>query len=510
MTVQNRYKPIVKSRAASTDTTIIVDGLPTDTSITSGYMTAKTSKGKFIEEIKFTGTNTVGSTYTLTGCLRGLREYGSDVEVTANKKPLPAGTILVMGPNQNIENNEAKLDAPNTFTGDQTINAGNVNLDDTYGLSSDSDNIRIYRDGDDWKFVDNNQAVRTLSQLASLSGSNDKIKISAVDTTEGYGAAKLLGGDGISATDSGAGNSTLTFAVDLATNPGLEFSTGKLKVDIVPNVGLELVASGLGVVAPNVSQNTAGENVDGTSTPQATYISYGTGGRTAGRYYKSDNNDFTNDADNFFGFSEENVTTGNAGELISGGLVSGFSGLTAGKNVYMSDTAGAVTQTIPSATFSQKIGVAKSATTLYIDKGPKIYTTSIVNTRTLTEGTGNVDTAIDVGWAIRMIKVTVYAFAAGAGTADNERAMASFTVSNTTALGGAQFNDDNGTPEAIELAGASTSQISGGGATYMSVTASLQSITERTFTARSAFVKTGAATGTEESKVRMVIEVYGY
>jgi hypothetical protein len=280
MTVQNRYIATVVKRAESSDATVQVDVLPTDTSITSGYITAIKSSplsnvGVFIEELKFTGTDNTGGVLTLTGLLRGLREYGADTEVAANKKTLPAGTILIMGPNQHITNNKANLDSPNTFTGDQTISGGNLNLADTYGLSSDSDNIRIYRDGDDWKFVDNNQAVRTLSELASLSGSNDKIKISALDTTEGYGAAKLLGGDGISATDSGAGNSTLAFAVDLSATPYLEFSGGKLQVKIEDILPTGLTLPFAGTTAPTgwilLNGDTIGDTGSGATKTGSAY-----------------------------------------------------------------------------------------------------------------------------------------------------------------------------------------------------------------------------------------------
>jgi hypothetical protein len=41
------------------------------------------------------------------------------------------------------------------------------------------------------KFTDDNQAEVTLSQLASGAGVNDKVKMSATDTTEGYLNSKL-------------------------------------------------------------------------------------------------------------------------------------------------------------------------------------------------------------------------------------------------------------------------------------------------------------------------------
>jgi len=45
------------------------------------------------------------------------------------------------------------------------------------------------------KFKDGNNTEKTLTQLASLSGSNDKVKISATDTTEAFLDSKITAGD---------------------------------------------------------------------------------------------------------------------------------------------------------------------------------------------------------------------------------------------------------------------------------------------------------------------------
>lgn len=65
-------------------------------------------------------------------------------------------------------------------------------------------------------FKSDSQAERTLSQLASLSGSNDKVKISSNDTTEDYISNKITGGDGITVTEINNGsNETFDIDVDL-------------------------------------------------------------------------------------------------------------------------------------------------------------------------------------------------------------------------------------------------------------------------------------------------------
>lgn len=111
---------------------------------------------------------------------------------------------------------------------------------------------------------------------------------------------------------------------------------------------------------------TFGENIDGTATvPLAVHIADGTGGRTAGRVYKSDADDTTNAGGYFEGFVNTNVTGGNAGKVIIEGVVDGFVGLTVGRLYYLSTTSGEITLTntgIP-------IGKAVSATQILIMKG---------------------------------------------------------------------------------------------------------------------------------------------
>lgn len=114
---------------------------------------------------------------------------------------------------------------------------------------------------------------------------------------------------------------------------------------------------------------TAGEDVDGSGTPQAVYISDGTNGRTAGRYYKGDANDVTNGAKRFDGFVKNNITTGNVDFVITEGVVGGFAGLTQGEYYYLNTAAGDITLTDTGIL----VGVAKSATEIIIQKELKLY-----------------------------------------------------------------------------------------------------------------------------------------
>lgn len=70
-------------------------------------------------------------------------------------------------------------------------------------------------DGTDIILKDWNNSEKTLSQLSSLSGSNDKVKISSNDTTEDFLLNKIVGGNGISTTETNdAGDEDLTLAID--------------------------------------------------------------------------------------------------------------------------------------------------------------------------------------------------------------------------------------------------------------------------------------------------------
>lgn len=113
----------------------------------------------------------------------------------------------------------------------------------------------------------------------------------------------------------------------------------------------------------------AGEDIDGTTTPQAVFISDGTNGLTAGRYYKGDANNYTDGRKRFDGFVKSNIATAASDFIITEGVVEGFSGLTQGEYYYLDTTAGGVTLTDTGIL----VGVAKSATAITIQKELKLY-----------------------------------------------------------------------------------------------------------------------------------------
>jgi len=69
------------------------------------------------------------------------------------------------------------------------------------------------------------------------------------------------------------------------------------------------------------------------------------------------------------GFAATDTAAGSKVTVLRKGKLSGFSGLTIGKDVYLSETAGGITQTAPSDTGDcvQKVGWAISATEIVIE-----------------------------------------------------------------------------------------------------------------------------------------------
>lgn len=153
---------------------------------------------------------------------------------------------------------------------------------------------------------------------------------------------------------------------------------------------------------------TFGENINGTTTPQAVYMSDGTGGRTSGRVYLSDANDSSNEARQFIGFAKENITSGNTGSVYSG-IVGGFSGLTVDAFYFVTDTAGSISATAGAA----EIPVGQAISTTEIDtrlRPTSMMFISTVNASGVT--TGSTITAPAIA-RIALIKITTPITGAG-------------------------------------------------------------------------------------------------
>lgn len=105
---------------------------------------------------------------------------------------------------------------------------------------------------------------------------------------------------------------------------------------------------------------TFGEDV---SAGHAIYLSSGSGGKTAGRWYKADSaNAYSSSAAKLAGFAPTAVLAGVSGFARISGRITGLSGLVAGTAYYASSTPGVVTSTPPALVLL--LGVAESTTVL--------------------------------------------------------------------------------------------------------------------------------------------------
>lgn len=147
-----------------------------------------------------------------------------------------------------------------------------------------------------------------------------------------------------------------------------DIASGQIVALIYDGTNFQLISAS-GQKNPRGFAGTAGEDTDGSTTPQAVFISDGTNGLTAGRYYKGDANNYTDGRKRFDGFVKGNIATAATDFIISSGLVEGFAGLTPGEYYYLNTTAGGITLTDTGIL----VGIAASATQILIHKELKLY-----------------------------------------------------------------------------------------------------------------------------------------
>jgi len=235
--VESGVKTTLKETISPTTTTGIK--LNYALTITSGVLLF--DEGTDREEfISFGGASVSSGVTTLSDVTRDLSLTANTFSGSGTGSQHSGGACTVKLTNYHaLYNLKANTDRANTFSAAQTISGTNklyLNDSDSY----------IYDNGTDLVFKSTAQAERTLSQLASLSGSNDKIKITSSDTTEGYANSKLNFNDGLVATvTSPAGNEGLQIDLDLATDSGLEISAGKVQVKVKSSGGIVRDSNGL-------------------------------------------------------------------------------------------------------------------------------------------------------------------------------------------------------------------------------------------------------------------------
>jgi hypothetical protein len=179
------------------------------------------------------------------------------------------------------------------------------------------------------------------------------------------------------------------------TNPIVLDSSGRCTIFLTPGTSVKFVFAlptdsdppaapiwtidNVGAVPPTGTATdvditgTAGENL---SAGDAVFLSDGTGGNTAGRWYKTDaDNTYSSSGAQAVGFATAAITTGSSGTIRRGGRITGLSGLTAGTLYFVSATAGAITAVAP--TNVRAILIADSTTTGIILTGEPLASATV-------------------------------------------------------------------------------------------------------------------------------------
>lgn len=176
---------------------------------------------------------------------------------------------------------------------------------------------------------------------------------------------------------------------------------------------------------------TFGENIDGTSTPQACYLK-----ASDSKIYKTDANAGAESTWMFVGFTKDNVSTNGTGNVIIGGIVDGFSGLTTDQSYYLSDTAGAISST-PSTTNAYKVARAMSASSILIEKGAKICL--VKPTMSLPSISGTADTTINTPFRPKRISIKGHLYIPDAAGMNATSTVFDHEWDETTSKGGIRF-----------------------------------------------------------------------
>lgn len=283
-----------------------------------------------------------GSVGTL--ATRGLTEYEGG---TGTAKEHGAGTTVVLSnPWQYYKDISlaiaSKLDEENPV-----INDGSK-------FSYSDSNVQTWRDGGDLKLKDVNNSTKSLSQLAALGGTDEKVKVSAADGTAGYLNSKQVASSLSPIAYTGTtGSYTASFKF-LTSSLQINGTTGHLTTKEKTNANLAKDASGS--YWQNYEIKTVGQAMT-ASPPEPVYVN------TNGKYVKgSGSTDST--VWGVSGFVTQAAASGSSTRVQNYGTVGGFSGFTTGSPVYLTD-AGGVGST--PGTVVRQLGMAEGDGVMKID-----------------------------------------------------------------------------------------------------------------------------------------------
>lgn len=215
------------------------------------------------------------------------------------------------------------------------------------------------------------QKITTSSLIKSISAISFKLKSSTsypssidVSIRADDGSGKPTGANLVSKSVSVAMTTTATFFKFTFASP----------LSVSPNTDYHILVTGVTGLSDDVvtKANAAGQGTNKSTDSGSTWNAIN--GKLdyklyqinteVGKVYKSNASLDNEKVNNFIGFIIDNVTNGNTGNIVLGGILGGFTGLTIGSVYYLQNTAGTIG--ISAGTVSKKIGIAISTTQLLI------------------------------------------------------------------------------------------------------------------------------------------------
>lgn len=223
------------------------------------------------------------------------------------------------------------------------------------------------------------------------------------------------------------------------TNPIVLDSAGRATIFLDPSISYKFVFCAPGSDDPpsasiwtrdniaavpntNVALDTPGTAGENLSAGNVVYLSDGSGGTTAGRWYKADaDNTYSSTQAPSIGMMMANLNTGVLGSIRLQGQVTGLSALTAGTTYYVSATAGALTSTAPGN--AQLVGTADSTTSLILSnttKAGSAFAQTVGNVNLLADPTFLIwpagDAAAPAHWSVTGAGVAIARSGTGLGS----------------------------------------------------------------------------------------------
>lgn len=407
--VASRYKTTLASPMTSSQVTIPVSSIATFDGHTltmadlgtAVFLTIEPGASK--EEInKCTGVTSTA----WTDCTRGLAFYGtSTVSVAANQKTHNAGSIVVMSNVHYVYEQLSDKDSNETIGGVKTFTLLPV-ASSTSVLCTTNDQFCTKYYIDQAAASGFNAANVSTTRGLSVDGSApERVGINLLSTgglsfhTAGelkikYGANSGVGTDVnglyVERGDSFAWTGTHTFS-----GAGISISPA---TNTIPKTSATTTELNRWVNAFERIY-TAGEAIDASTTPQAVYLS-----SVDGKVYKASSN-FTSSTFRLVGFvaKNQNVST-NADVYVTegnGAIVSGFTALTTGDDLYVSTT-GTIANS--AGVVPWKIAQAVSTTAIMIAPAPRKYVGVLNQTIAPAPTTAaSVTTTINVGFKAKKI-----------------------------------------------------------------------------------------------------------